>query len=328
MPKAMVLAVSQIEENPNALRTVVNKETVSYEELKASIKQYGVIDSISVKEYTKEDGSTGYRLVNGLHRKTACQELGISEMSVNVITVEDEDLLATQIIANATSVKTTKSEFAKGIKQLIQLKGWTFKEVAKKLDKSEKWVRQQFDINDLPESVTKLIDGDKIALVNAVALKSLPKDKVEDYIQSAMTESPETFVPRITEIARELRAAAREGRKPNLEFKPSVKPRRTTVLKDALAEFETTGNIGEFRSLIELEAPATPFDAAVVVLKWMMGLDATSVAAQRATWEAEQKQKDEVKKLRDAERQEKKDKESKEALKSVVAEGDAPPVTA
>lgn len=319
MAKAAVLAVSVIEENPNALRTVVDKETVAYEELKASIKQYGVIDSISVREYTKEDNSTGYRLVNGLHRLTACKELGIPEMSVNIITVDDEDLLATQIIANATSVKTTKSDFAKGIKQLVQLKGWTFKEVAKKLDKSEKWVKDQFNMNDLPEVVLKLIDTDKISLNNATALKSLPLDKIEDYLPAAMTESPETFVPRIGEIARELRAAAREGRQPVTEFKPVVKVRKTSALKDAFAEFEQTGTIGELRSLLELEGPADPFTAAVVMLKWMMGLDAVSVAAQKAAFEAEKLAKAETAKKKAEEKQKKKDADAAKALADAAA---------
>lgn len=319
MAKAAVLQVSQIEENPNALRTVVDKETVAYEELKASIKQYGVIDSISVKEYAKDDVTTGYRLVNGLHRLTACKELGIPDMSVNIITVEDEDLLATQIIANATSVKTTKSEFAKGIKQLIQLKGWTFKEVAKKLDKSESWVKTQFNITDLPETVQKLIDDDKISLNNAIALKGLPKDKIEDYLQAAMTESPETFVPKIGEIARELRAAAREGRKPVTEFKPVVKVRRTAVLKDALAEFENTGTVGEVRSLLDLENPADSFATAMVMLKWFMGLDSVSVAAQKATYEAEEKAKAEAKKKREDEREAKKNADAAATVAAVTA---------
>lgn len=314
MAKAAVLQVSQIEENPNALRTVVDKETVAYEELKASIKQYGVIDSISVREYTKDDQSTGYRLVNGLHRLTACKELGIPDMSVNIITVEDEDLLATQIIANATSVKTTKSDFAKGIKQLVQLKGWTFKEVAKKLDKSEKWVRDQFNMTDLPEVVLKLIDEDKISLNNATALKALPKDKIEEYLSAAMTESPETFVPRIAELARELRAAAREGRQPVTEFKPVVKARKTSALKDALAEFESTGTVGEIRSLLELEQPADSFAASMVMLKWFMGLDAVSVAGQKASYEAEKKAKEETAAKKAAEKQAKKEADAAKAL--------------
>lgn len=318
MAKAAVLSVGVIEENPNALRNTVDKETVAYEELKASIKQYGVIDSISVREYTKEDQTTGYRLVNGLHRLTCCQELGIPDISVNIITVEDEDLLATQIIANATSVKTTKSQFAAGIKQLIQLKGWTFKEVAKKLSKSDTWVKQQFNITELPEAIQKLIDEDKIALVNAVALKGLPKDKIEDYIQAAMTETPETFVPRITEIARELRSAAREGRKPDVSFKPCVKVRRPSVLKDALSEFDQSGNVGEIRSLLELENPQNPFEASIVMLKWFMGLDKISVAAQKATWEAEQKTKEEAKAKREAEKKAKTDAEAAKAVTAVV----------
>lgn len=319
MPKTAVLSVSVIEENPGALRTSVDRDTAAYEELKDSIRQYGLLSPVSVREYTKDDGSTGYRLVDGLHRLTAHQDLGLDTIPVNITSLQDSDLLAAQIVGNSVNVKTTKVQFAQGLKQLLQHSGMTTKELGRKVSKSETWVKQQLDLTNLPESIQKLVDSDAVPVANALALKSLPKDKIEDYIQAAMTESPETFGPRMTDIARELRAAAREGRKAVLEFAPVVKVRKTTELKAALGEFERTGTVSAIRSILDLEGVTDPTVAAAVALKWVLSLDAVSVSAQKATWEAQQAAKDEAKAKRAAEREAKAAAKAAEAVAEVVA---------
>src|SRR6266496_2795982 len=129
MANVKVLPIGAIDENAQALRTTVDKEGLAYQELKDGIKSIGLLNPISVREYTKEDSSIGYRLVDGLHRLTACTDLGHTEIPVNIVTVDDSNLLVAQIIGN-NNVKTTKTQFAQGLKQLIQHKGYSKKEVS------------------------------------------------------------------------------------------------------------------------------------------------------------------------------------------------------
>lgn len=286
MAKVLVLPIKDIEENPQALRTTVDKEGLSYIELKSGIQNVGLLNPISVREVPSEDGeSFTYRLVDGLHRLTALQELGYTEVPVNVVTIDESKLLVAQIIGN-NNVKTTRSQFAQGLKQLIQHQALSKKEVAKMVSKSEKWVDEQLGLLDLPEAVQKLVDDGKVCVMNALSLRKV-KDRIDDFIQAAMTETPDIFGPKVEEFLKESKAAALGGRKVVVEFKPTARPRKTSELKNSLSEVEQTGSVSELKVLIETQGITDPVLAAIETLKWFLHLDPVSVAAERAKWDAE-----------------------------------------
>lgn len=299
--KVTELPLSVIEENPQALRTTVKKDSLAYEQLKSGIKDVGLLNPISVRQYTKEDNTVGYRLVDGLHRFTACGELGFETIPVNVVTIDDSKLLIAQFIGN-NNVKTSKSQYAQGLKQLIQHNGFTTKEVATMVHRPEKWVKEQLGLLDLPPEILKLIDDGKLCTANANSLKKLPADRIADYLQAALTETPDVFGPKVEELAKELKAAALTGRRANTEFVPQGKVRKTTAIKVALAEIEQTGVASELRSLADTTGVTTIDGAIELTMRWFLGLDPVSVAAERAKWDAEQKVKAEAKAKKDAEK--------------------------
>lgn len=314
--KVYELPVGAIEENANALRTKVDKEDSAYTELKDGIKAVGLLNPISVRTYEKEDGSVGYRLVDGLHRLTAFTDLGYPTIPVNVVSIDDSNLLVAQIIGN-NNVKTTKSQFAQGLKQLIQHKGYTVKDVAKLVCKGEKWVKDQLGILSLPESIQKLVDEDKVGIANALSLKKLPLEKIGEFLTDAMTETPDIFGPKIETFVKELRTAAKEGRKPVSVFEPPVRQRKKTDLTSILAEAEATGTAATLRTLIETQNITDPMAAALAVVKWALSLDPVSVAAERAKHEAAEAEKAEKAAKRQAEKEAKAAADATAALASV-----------
>jgi ParB family chromosome partitioning protein len=320
MAKVTELPLSVIEENPQALRTTVRKDSLAYEQLKSGIKDVGLLNPISVREYMKDDGSTGYRLVDGLHRFTACGELGYETIPVNIVTVDDSKLLIAQFIGN-NNVKTTKSQFAQGLKQLIQHNGFTTKEVAAMVHRPEKWVKDQLGLLDLPAEVLRLVDEGKLCVANANSLKKLPEGRTADFLQAALTETPDVFGPKIEEVVKELKSAAATGRKANTEFVPAGKVRKPAAVKAALSEIEQTGVASELRSLADTTGVSTVDGAIKLAVQWFLGLDPVSIAAERAKWDAEQAAKKEAAAKREAEKAAKKAAEAAKEVETAVQAG-------
>lgn len=311
--KVTELELSVIEENPQALRTTVRKDSIAYEQLKSGIADIGLLNPISVRAYSKEDGSTGYRLVDGLHRKTACEELGFRTIPVNVVSIDDSKLLIAQIVGN-NHIKTSKSQYAQSLKQLIQHNGFTTKEVAIMVHRPEKWVKEQLNLLELPPTVLALMDEGKLCAANAQSLRRLPEDQISVNLQAALTETPDVFGPRIEELLNELKSTASTGRKAVATFAPKGCIRKTNVVRTALSEIESTGVSSELRSLADTVGVSSVDDALKLAIQWFLGLDPVSVAAERAKWDAEQKEKAEKAAKREAE---KKAKEQAEAAKEV-----------
>lgn len=99
-----MIPLSKIRENPVALRSV-NRTSPDYLGLVDSIKQVGVMSSISVREL--KDPATGdvlYGLIDGLHRFSAAQDAGLSEIPAQIKTFNEAAILEAQIIANAHKI--------------------------------------------------------------------------------------------------------------------------------------------------------------------------------------------------------------------------------
>lgn len=318
--KVTELPLSMIEENPQALRTTVKKDSIAYEQLKSGIADVGLLNPISVRSYTKDDGSIGYRLVDGLHRLTACGELGFQTIPVNVVSVEDSKLLVAQIVGN-NHIKTSKTQFAQALKQLIQHNGYTVKEVAAMTHRTEKFVKETLGLLELPPQVQTLIDEGKLCSANAQSLRKLSEDQILNYLQAALTETPDVFGPKIEELVKELKSAAATGRKANNEFAPKGFVRKTNAVRTALAEVQNTGVASELRSLVDTTGVTTVDGAIKLALEWFLGLDPVSIAAERAKWDAEQAQKREIQAKRDAERAAKKAAEAAAEVANAVEAG-------
>lgn len=283
--KITELKISEIDEKEGSLRTTVNKQGLKYTQLRDSLKSgIPLLNPISVRVYTKPDGTQGYQLVDGLHRKTAYAELGWETIPVNLITIDDAKVLIAQFVGN-NSVPTTKAQLAQGIKQLVQFNGWTIKEVSAQLHRGEKEVAQYLNIADLPEPVLKLIDDGKIVLPNAIALTQLPDELMEEFLPRAISEKPDLFVTAVTERVNELKAQAQTGRKAVKEFEEKARVRTTTALKSALDEVKNTGTVVALAALVQ--NLTNPADVVAMTLKWVLSLDPVSVAAEKAKFDAE-----------------------------------------
>lgn len=294
------IPLKQIRQNPVALREV-DKTKDKYKGIVDSVRQRGILNPVNVREIS--DGSDGnepiYSLIDGLHRFTAAGDAGLSEIPAQVLSMADGEVEEAQIIANAHKVETRPFEFANQLNRVLARNPlMTTAELAARVNMTEQWIGQILNLKKLDAKIGPLVDEGKISAANAIALSKLPPEIQATYIDRAMTQQSTEFVPQVTQHVKELKAAARQGRNPNLEFQAVPHLRKPKEIKeaassDALAK-QMCGN---------LQTPVQGFQAA---LDWVLNMDAASIEAGKKKFE-ERKAKDaEAKAQREADRTAKK----------------------
>lgn len=309
----MVIPINKIRENPVALRKV-NKTSEAYGGLVDSIRREGVMNPIVVREI-KDPGSGDmiYGLVDGLHRFSGAQDAGLKEVPCNVKSMSDSAVLEAQIIANIHKVETRPVEYSKQlVKILAQNPFMTEAELSSKLSKSPSWLRERLGLASLAENIASIVDEGKINLSNAYALAKLAKEEPEEvvnYLDKAMTSTPQEFVPLITSRIKEIKDARRKGTdaKPD-SFIATPRLRKLPELKNEL----TNPTVGPLMIRdMKVSDPATAFNLG---LQWALCMDPQSIS-QRTQRDADRKKElENEKQKRAAEREQKKAEESKSVL--------------
>ena len=292
MGKLRTVEISQIRENPVALRTV-NRESEDYLGLVASIQQKGFMGAITVREQKDvESGEEYFELIDGLHRFAAAKDAGISEINVDIVDLNDDLVLEAQIMANIHKVETRPAEYTQQLKRILARNPlMTEAELAEKLGKSPQWIQQRLSLTkiDNPEIVTLVNEG-KIGLANAYALAKLPVDEQASFVDRAMTQPPDEFVPAVNSRVKEIREAKRKGQDASKAiFQPVAHMRK---MKDVKLELEKP-EIGPI--LIKSESIKKPHDAWALAIKWILHLDPKSIEAQRAEYEGRLAKKEQAK---------------------------------
>ncbi len=231
------IALKEIRENPVALRQV-NRTTEAYMELVDSIKKEGVLNPIVVRPMT--DPTTGdkfYGLIDGLHRYTASMDAGLTDIPAHIKSMEDAQVLISQIITNIHKIETRPVEYSKQLQKILaQDPLLTAASLAAQLGKSVTWLSERLGLLKLDDSLKNLVDEGKINLSNAFSLARLPKEEQATFVDRAMTMSPQEFAPTILNRKKELDTARRRGEDAApAEFKA---PAHLRTIKEVRGEME------------------------------------------------------------------------------------------
>ena len=307
-PDVRVIKLADVRENPVALRAV-NRECEEYVGLRDSIGEVGILNPINVREQSEEiDGEviSYFEICDGLHRYSCALDLGLPEIGVNVVELDAQRTLEAQVMANVHKVETRPVEYMKQLQRIFAANATlTLSEMASKLAKSPSWVSQRLKLLKLEKVVGDLVDDGKITVSNAVQLSKLPPEEQVNYVDNAIHMDAEEFVPLVAQRAKEIRDAARQGRKAGpAEFIPTARLQKMSVLK---SEYEAPV-VGP--SLCDQAGCASPADGFALAIAWGLNLDPTSIEVRKAK-DAEKKAKlEDEKKKRAAERAAKKAEEA------------------
>lgn len=315
-----VVDIRLVRENEVALRQV-DQKSEKFLGLVESIKLRGFMGAITVREAKDERGLEFYELVDGLHRLTAARQAGLKEIPVNIRDLDDIGVLEAQVLANLHVIETKAMEFTKQLVRLMQKDPTlTEGEVARRMGKSLKWVQDRLGLVKITnEAIGKAIDDGIIPLANAYALCKLPESEQKEFADKAATMKPDQFLPEINERRKAIAEAKKQGKTAApVTFAPVAYLQPKALMQAESEKLDVVAKV--------IKDCKTPAEAAQLTMKWVMNMDPGSVAAQKAKWEAREKERAELAKKRAEEQAAKKaakDKEKAAALNTAIANSPA-----
>jgi len=312
-----VVKVADIRENPVALRAV-DRESEKFIGLRDSVASVGLLNPFSVRK--REENIDGkitayYELIDGLHRYSAALDVGLVEVPVLVKDISDVEVYEAQIMANVHKAETRAVEYTKQLNRVLSVNPtMTIADLAARLAKSGAWVSSRLGLLKLADPIAKMVDDGKIKVSNAIALAKLPQGEQPHFVDQAITMGVEEFIPTINARAKELRDAARAGKRAApAEFIPIARVQKMSELKNEL-ENPTIGP-----ELIRSCKVKTAIDGFALGVAWVLNLDPNSVEVQRTKAEAKKQAVNELKKKRAADRAATKAEEAKQAAAEAAA---------
>ncbi len=156
--------IDKISLNPYQPRKVFDSDAIS--ELAKSIKEYGVIQPITVRK----NFIGGYELVSGERRLKASRLINKTHMPCIVIDVTENDSAVIALLENLQRKDLTYWEEAEAMQHLILDHKYTQEELAVKLGKSQSSVANRLRILKLPESVKDYLQENNLTERHARAI--------------------------------------------------------------------------------------------------------------------------------------------------------------
>lgn len=162
------IPVNQIKPNPYQPRKDFSIQ--SLEELAQSIKEYGVIQPITVRR----GPDSGYELIAGERRLRASKMAGLDYIPAIIINSVEQDSAMIAMIENLQRENLHYLEEAKGYASLISDHNFTQEQLAKKLGKNQSTIANKLRILRLPEEIKELLLKYNLTERHARALLRLP----------------------------------------------------------------------------------------------------------------------------------------------------------
>jgi ParB/RepB/Spo0J family partition protein len=290
--------IDKIRENPVALRAV-NKECEEYLGLVDSMRRKGFLGAITGRKKKDESGIEFVEITDGLHRYSAARDAGITAIPVDILSLDDAQVLEAQIMMNVHKIETKPVQYSQQLRRILSMNPlMTEAELAAKLGKSSAWIKERLGLTKLPEKVAALVDEGKINLSNAYAIAKLPAEEMAEWVDRAMTQTPQEFIPAINGRVKEVKDAARKGLDAAAsEFVPVAHLQKLTALKAELDK-PTVGPL-----LLKKHKVADVQAAFQLGIKFALHMDPDSIEAAKQKHDEQLRAREEEKAKRRAERE-------------------------
>lgn len=197
MPRAQYVSIARVSAAPATLR-VVDQTSKGYQDLVQHIKRNGVICPLIVtREFDPVFSTSYFEVVDGHQRLAAAIDADIKELPIVEVELSDVGKLQLQITLNVLCKAPRNIEVGLCLKRILTLEpDLTLPDMARRLEVPPAYIKSCLGLRDTCETATPLINDGKITLTNAYALARLPVDEQPDWLESAMTQTHTTFVPR------------------------------------------------------------------------------------------------------------------------------------
>lgn len=219
------IPINQIKQNTYQPRKFFNSEALL--ELSESIKEYGVLQPISVRK--AEDKY--YELIAGERRLRASQLAGCMEIPAIVVDITDTDSAVLALIENLQREDLNFIEEAEGYFNLIKDHGFTQDVLARRIGKKQSTIANKLRILKLSDSVKEAILNEGLTERHARALLKLPSEEmqlkiIDEIVKRGLTvKKTEELVERELERIEEINNPQNENK---MKYRWSINPRIIT----------------------------------------------------------------------------------------------------
>ncbi|MBP3623828.1 MAG: ParB/RepB/Spo0J family partition protein [Candidatus Limivicinus sp.] len=215
------LSTEDIVPNPVQPRKLFDDEGL--EELSRSIKDYGILNPLSVRLR-----GSRYELVAGERRLRAARLAGLKEVPCILLDVNMEDASLIALVENLQRRDLDFIEEANGINQLIRMFGMSQEEAARRIGKSQSAVANKLRLLRLPQDVLEGLRQNGLTERHGRALLRLPDRESQRAALLYIIDNGLTVAATDAYIDALLQAPEA----PEEPEVPKAEGRRTFVLKD------------------------------------------------------------------------------------------------
>ncbi len=167
------IELRRIEPNPDQPRSIFEEEAL--QELAKSIRTYGVIQPIILKE--KDDGS--YLIIAGERRYRAAEMAGLDKIPAYIKTTQDENIAELALIENIQREDLNAIETALAYQHLIDANGFTQEQLSERVGKKRTTVANYLRLLKLPAEIQVGLKDKRIDMGHARALLSIEDPEVQ-----------------------------------------------------------------------------------------------------------------------------------------------------
>ena len=227
------IELSKITSNPNQPRTHFEDETL--DELAASIRSYGIIQPITLKEISPEK----YMIIAGERRFRAASKVGLERIPAYIKTAADENIAEIALIENIQREDLNAIEIALAYQKLIDINDFTQEQLSERVGKKRTTVANYLRLLKLPAEIQVGLKNKRIDMGHARALITIDDAEIQLALYEQIIEQG-LSVRTVEELARN----ASETIIPELPGSPKARrkllPDEFVALKDHLSAFFQT----------------------------------------------------------------------------------------
>lgn len=153
-------------------------DSQAIKELAQSIKIYGIIQPLSVRQIGKEK----YELVAGERRLRAAKEAGLSKVPAIIVNINDKDSAAIALLENLQREDLNFYEEALAYNNLIKIHSYTQEQLSEVIGKKQSTIANKLRILKLDEKLISMLVENKLTERHARALLKLPTNELQQEI--------------------------------------------------------------------------------------------------------------------------------------------------
>lgn len=169
-PSQSMMKIDDMKPNPSQPRKNMDDEMLK--NLADSISEHGIIQPILVRPFEGH-----FQIVAGERRWRAAKMLGLEEVPVRVLELDDAKTMELALVENLQREDLSATEIALGIQEMITKLSLTHEQAAEKLGMSRAAVTNKLRLLQLPQVILAMIEDESLSEGHARALLSLPSQE-------------------------------------------------------------------------------------------------------------------------------------------------------